>query len=449
MSELILNCSIYIKKNEFEIYDILLNNLSNDDEILKNEINNQLKLSTKILNDCNIKVKCKNNSEYNNSIINLKAELNDKYNSDIEQLKIDYDYQLKLCKNDLLNSELNFKSLKESYDTLYNELKQNIEYNLTEQFKHKENLLQQQILHDKNKFDQLIDIKSNAIKNDYEIKLNNLQNDNYFLKSTIENLNSKLSFTNQIDNKFSDFQQLISSSLNNINKHFNCTDLSQSGEIGEMFIYNYISDSLKLNDGSIQRVNGKSHACDLLLIYNNLKCCIESKNHSAPIRQDSINRFLNIDLLNSEYNSGIFISLKSDFVFSSSIKHFDIQIVHNKPIIFLSNFISKPHDIILAIKIIDFILYQMTFDNSNIQSYISFLNSHIKILNHLISINNSISNNLADSNNKIKIAISDIEKLLNIKSSQFKFICDNCHSGFDKKVPFNKHIKSCKPIKEL
>jgi hypothetical protein len=446
MVELNLNCSIIIKKNDFNVYDILLNNLSNGDEILTNEINNQLKLSTKILNDCNIKVKCKNNSEYNNSIINLKAELNDKYNSSIEQLKIDYEAQLKLCKNDLFNSELNFKSLKESYDTLYNDLKQNIEYNLIEQFKHKENLLQQQIIHDKNKFDQLIDIKSNAIKNDYEIKLNNLQNHNNSLKYTIEELNNKLSFTNHIDHKLSDFQHLISSSLNNINKHFNCNDSSQSGEIGEMFIYNYLSESLKLNDGSIQRVNGKNHACDLLLNFNNLKCCIESKNHSSPIRQDSINRFLNIDLLNSEYNSGIFISIKSDFVFSSSIKHFDIQIVHNKPIIFLSNFISKPSDIILAIKIIDFLLYQLTFDNANIQSYISFLNSHINILNQLISFNHSISNILADSNNKIKLAITDIEKLLNIKSSQFKFFCDICNAGFDKKVPFNKHVKSCKQI---
>lgn len=449
MTELILNCSIIIKKNEFKIYEILLNNLSNGDEILTNEINDQLKLSTIILNDCNIKVKCRNNSEYNNSIINLKAELNNEYIRSIEQLKLEYDNQLKSCKNDLLNSELKFNSLKLSYDSFYNEIKQNIESNLIEQFKYKENLLQQQIIDKQNKFDQLIDIKSNSIKNEYEIRLNNLQNDNNFLKSTINELNNKLSFTNQIDNKLSDFQHLISSSLNNINKHFNCADSSQSGEIGELFIYNYLSDSLKLNSGSIQRVNGKSHACDLLLVYNNLKCCIESKNHSAPIRQDSINRFLNIDLLNSEYNSGIFISLKSDFVFSSSIKHFDIRIVHNKPIIFLSNFIAKPFDIILAIKIIDFILYQQTFDNSNIQSYISFLNSHINILNQLLSINNSLSNNLADSNNKIKLAITDIERLLNIKSSQFKFICDKCNAGFDKKVPFNKHIKSCISTKEL
>lgn len=449
MADTILNCSIFVKKNEFNIYDIILNNLSNDDKFLTDDINAQLQLSTSILNDCHIKVKCKNDSEYNNSIINLKAELNSKYNSSIEQLKLDYDSQINSYKNNLLNSNLKYNTLKQSYDSFYNELKQNIEYNLSEQFKYKEDMLKQQILDEQNKFDQLIDIQSNSIKNNYEIKLNNLQNDNNSLKSKIDELNDKLTFTNSIDTKLSDFQHLMSSSLTNINKHFNHTDSSQSGEIGELFIYNYLSDSIKLNNGSIQRVNGKSHAGDLLLVYNNLKCCIESKNHAAPIRQDHINRFLNTDILNSEYNSGIFISLKSDFVFSSSIKHFDIQIIHNKPVIFLANFISKSHDIILAIKIIDFILYQQTFDNSNIQSYISFLNSHINILNQLLSINNSLSNHLADSNNKIKVAVTDIEQLLNIKSSQSKYICDICNTGFDTKVSFNKHSKSCKTPKAL
>ena len=445
MTELILNCSIFVKKNEFNIYDIILNNLSNGDKLLIDEINHQLQLSTNILNDCYIKTKCFNDIEYNNTITHLKDELNSKNNISIEQLKLNYDRQLNSCKEDLLNNEMKFNSLKQSYDSLYDEIKQNLEFNLLEQFKYKENLLQQKIIDEQNKYlelnnklDQLIDIKSNSIKNDYQIIVNNLQNDINLLKSKNDELICQSTLISSIDTK-----------LSVINKHFNNTDSSQSGELGELFIYNYLSNSLKLNNGSIQRVNGKSHAADLLLIYNNLKCCIESKNHSTPIRLEHINRFLNIDILNSEYNSGIFISLKSDFVFSCFIKHFDIQIIHNKPVIFLANFFSKPNDIILAIKILDFILYQQTFDNSNIQSYISFLNSHINILNQLLSINNSLSNHLADSNNKIKVAVADIEQLLNIKSSPSKYICDICNTGFDTKIPFNKHLKSCKPPKAL
>jgi hypothetical protein len=57
MSELVLNCSIIIKKNEHNFYNIILNNLSNDDKKLVDDINNQLQLYNSILNDCFIKTK--------------------------------------------------------------------------------------------------------------------------------------------------------------------------------------------------------------------------------------------------------------------------------------------------------------------------------------------------------------------------------------------------------
>jgi hypothetical protein len=64
MDGLVLNCSIIIKKNEYNFYNIILNNLSNDDKTLVDSINNQLQLYNNILNDCFIKTKCFNDSEY-------------------------------------------------------------------------------------------------------------------------------------------------------------------------------------------------------------------------------------------------------------------------------------------------------------------------------------------------------------------------------------------------
>jgi hypothetical protein len=494
MTELLLNSSISINKNEFNIYEIILHNLSNGDQNLLDNLNNQLQLSTSILTDCHIKTKCFNDLEYNNTIETLKTELSDKYNtsieqlklnyenqinsykndiynkdlqfnslkqsydsdlshkfnSSIEQLKLNYENQINSYKNDIYNKDLQFHSLKQSYDSIYADIKHNIESNINEQFKYKENLFKQQILDEQNKYlelnkklDSLINIKADSIKNEYDIIINNLHNDINLLKYKNEQLNNSSSIANMLDNKIFDLHNSINSNFSNINKFLYNSDSSQSGEIGELFIYNYISDFLQLNNGSIQRVNGKQHAGDMFLLYNHLKCCIESKFHSNAIRQDQINRFLNVDILNSEYNSGIFISSKSDFVNSSSIKHFDIIISHNKPVIFLANIIKKPHEILLAIKIINFLLYQQSFNNSNLQSFISFLNSHLSMLNQLFSSNNSLANSLADSNRRISLAVNDIELLLNIKH-QAKFICNVCHLGFDKKTPFNKHVKSCK-----
>lgn len=450
MTELVLNCYIIIKKNEHNFYNIILNNLSNDDKKLVDDINNQLQLYNSILNDCFIKTKCFNDSEYEVIINNLNSDLNSKFNLSFDSLKLDYESKINSYKNEILNKDLQINTLKKSYESCYNDIKQNIEYQLAEQFKYKENLFQQQIINEQNKYselndklDSLINIKADSIKNNYDIIVNNLKNDIDQLQSKYSDLINSSNFSNTIDNKLFDLHNLMSSNFSNINKYFHNKDSTQSGELGETFIYDFLSDFLQLNSGSIQRVNGKNNAGDLFLIYNNLKCCIESKNHSSSIRQDQINRFLNIDILHPDYNSGIFISFKSDFVLSSSIKHFDIKIIHNKPVIFISNLIKKPHEIILAIKIIDFILYQQSFDNSNIQSYISFLNSHINILNQLLSINNSLSKNILDSNIKIKFSISEIEQLLNINSSKSKYVCDFCCLGFDKKNIFNKHLKVC------
>lgn len=449
MTDTIINCSISIKKNEYNFYNLTLNTLSNNDELLINNINSQLKLYNAILNDCLIKTKCYNDSEYDTLIDKLKVDLSDKYNKSIELLKLEYDNQINIFKNDIINKNLEIDSLKQSYNSCYDNIKSSVENHLIEQYKTKEFIFEQRIINEEikfnelhNKINDLVNIRSESIKNSYEIIINDLKNNINILESKNDNLENNSIIVNNLDKKFFNLENLMNSNFSHINKYFNNNDSSHSGELGESFIYDFLSNFLSLNSGSIQRVNGKNNAGDLMLTYNNLKCCIESKNHASSIRQEHINRFINVDILNPEYNSGIFISFKSDFVNSSSIKHFDIQIVHNKPIVFISNLIKKPHEIILAIKIIDFILHQQTFDNSNIQSYISFLNSHINILNQLLSINNLLNKNITESNNKISSAIKEIEELLNIKS-KFKYKCEKCNTGSNTKKEYNIHIKNC------
>lgn len=442
-----LNCDIFIEKKDNYISNIFIKNLSNHDNHLQNEINNNFKLFYHLFNDCINKTQCFNNSKYK-QLINKNEEL---------------------------------EIFQKSYNNLYDNIKNNIESNIIKQYNIKESILQNQLECEKQKlntisdnFDLILDQKINAIKNEYEIKLNNEINNNFQLQENlnsiveiktnaikndyeiiINNLKNDISILNannnsinlfnfeiqKVDKQINNLENMINYNFSNLSKYFNNND-NKAGELGENFIYDFLSNFLILNNGNLVKVNGKNNAGDLFLTYNNLKCCIESKNHSINIRQENINRFINVDMLNPNYNSGIFISFKSDFVNSSNIKHFDIKIMNNKPMIFLSNFVSNTHHIILAIKVLDFILHQSTYDN-NIECYISLLTSHLDLLNELFSTNNNINKQILDSNKKINDAIFKFNTILNMPSNKFKYKCTLCNFGTNNKKDLALHQKTC------
>lgn len=177
--------------------------------------------------------------------------------------------------------------------------------------------------------------------------------------------------------------------------------------------------------------------------YNYLHCGIEVKNHTLPISQSQIKRFLDTDLNNPNYNCGIFISIKTDFADISNFKHFDIKYQNNKPSIFLSKYIVRPSDIILAIKILDFIIYNQKFNISDINKYITMLTNNIETLNSIIEINSDNIKNLNKSNLLIKNKQMEIEELLNIPKVN-DFICEKCNKVFKKKITLDKHLITCK-----
>lgn len=461
-----LKCDILIEKKDNYISNICINNLSNNDNELQNEINKHLNLFYNLFNDCIYKTQCFNDSKYKELIDNLEHNYNTKLNDINKQL---------INKNEELNV------FQKSYNNLYDNIKNNIELNIIKQYEIKENILQNQLNAEKQKlntindnfnlileqkinaikneydiklnneinnnfqlqekFNSLIEIKTDAIKNDYDIIINNLKNDISILNTNNDNFNRFNNEIQKVDKQIYNLENIINNNFNSLSQYFNNND-NKAGELGENFIYDFLSNYLLLNNGSLVKVNGKNNAGDLFLTYNNLKCCIESKNHSINIRQECINRFINIDMLNPNYNSGIFISFKSDFVNSSNIKHFDIKIRNNKPMIFLSNFVSNTQHIILAIKVLDFILQQSTYDN-NIDNYISLLTSHLDLLNHLFSINNNIHKQVNDSNKKINNAISQFETILNISSKKYKYNCNLCDFHSNNKKDFNSHQKKC------
>lgn len=405
----------YEKHNN--IYDIELINkdINNEFEEILININNQLKLSYELYN------LCINNIEYNNDekYKEIVDKMNKKKEDEIEYLTRKY------------KEELEFNNNKLSKENLID-----IEYITTE--------LNNNILIEKtkrecieNNLNERITIEINKIKNDYAIELNNLKQEiityEKLLKEEKDNKNKMLEFYNSISYK-----------IDNIDKYFNKnTSASLSGELGEEFIFEYLLSNLELTNASLKKVNGKSNACDILLQYNNINCCIESKNHSSPITQAQVKRFLNTDLNNPNYNSGIFISLKTEFADINNIKHFDIKYENNKPSIFLSKFITRPNDIILAIKMLDFIIYNQTINSSDVNKYITMLTNNIDILNSITEINLDNIKNLTKSNQLIKIKQSEIEELLHIPKIT-NYICEICNKIFKKKANLVKHNSNCK-----
>lgn len=74
---------------------------------LVDDINNQLQLYNSILNDCFIKTKCFNGSEYEIIINNL----NSKFNLSFDSLKLEYESKINSYKNEICNfNKLNISS---------------------------------------------------------------------------------------------------------------------------------------------------------------------------------------------------------------------------------------------------------------------------------------------------------------------------------------------------
>ena len=388
------------------------NNTSND--VISN-LNKQLQLSYELYNVCIDKIDYTNDEKYKHIVDKMNKIKND----EIESLNRLHNEDKKLNNEKL--TQQNIIDIEYITTDLNNVLS-------IEQTKRTclENNLNEKIL-----------IESEKIKNTYQIEINNL-------KHQLETYEKLLNEEKENKNKMYEFYNSMSNKIDNIDKYFNKnTPASISGEIGETFIFDYLESSLELTNATVKKVNGKSNACDMVLQYNNLNCCIEVKNHASPITQAQIKRFLNTDLNNPNYNAGIFISIKTEFADINNIKHFDIKYENNKPAIFLSKFIVRPSDIILAIKILDFIIYNQNFNSSDINKYISMLTNNIDMLNSIVEINSDNIKNLNKSNLLIKNKQAEIEELLNIPKIN-EFICEKCNKIFKKQTTLTKHLINCK-----
>lgn len=280
-----------------------------------------------------------------------------------------------------------------------------------------------------NMFNDILAFNYNQIENEYEsyynIKLEEIK------KTIRENIQreyeSKLlleQFKNNIleseYKKNNDILTQINTNISNIVNSSTLQTITQKGIEGEEFVYNHIYERIKLNnDWSIQSI-GKdmNHNSDIEVIYKNLHTVIEVKNLKAKISNSIVKKFndVYINSVDKNYNSGIFISLISDYGPSSNVWDFCIKTINNKPVIYISMVKQNPDKIIFALEVLNHLISINKCENvSEINHLYEILSIQLKNYSNLLSHINKINNNLKEMKKEIKEYESIINKTLNLE----------------------------------
>lgn len=318
------------------VKEIKLNPKSEIKEIIEN-YNKELEIYNKLREELEEKIKNIDNKEYQNIISKYEKEkLEIKENNKIEQEKLKKIY------------ENNTKYIEEDIDNKY---------------KNKIELLE----------DKLLNIK-NQTEREYKIRLEYEEARNKELEE------SKIKLEK-------DKEQLLI--LTN-------KKAQTKGVEGELEIYNYLKSKIELNNNSkIENVSkDKKESSDLYLEHNKLKCVIEIKNHNSTIQKNDIKKFEEVYINQEKYNSGIFISLASEFSNSSGKNDFDLIFINEKPIIYLSNVENNKDKIIIAIKMLNYMLENK--DEYNFDKILNLLKiqltNYSNLTKKLIDVNQLVNN---------------------------------------------------------
>ena len=411
---------------EIEIADSLVSNIviSNDDTFPDisygcNNFTSYVKLSfNSMLNKFNNIYTCDCKTSIQNAVSRQIQE--HASNIQINEMKYKADIEAKQKENEIIRNS-------------YEEKLKNMQDRLEAQIESKDKTLTQL----KENINEKIHAVFGEKERDYMILLEKKESDIKLLNYKLEHAQTKLLENNNVNTEINEIKESINRVFRNNN--------AITGAAGENFIYSYIKDHMILNESQIENVSGSSNACDIYLQYKSIKCGIESKNHTYPVKSVCINRFAETDIKNDNYNCGLFVSIKSEYVNVSNIKHFDVRFYHNKPVIFLSDIIRRPEHIIYAIKTLEFIVSNNSRTNNEINTIIQSVKTMVQTLDKLQRNNNSCIKSLKESNQSIEEIKNEIRKMLGEKP-RAKHNCEKCEEGFEKKVEFNRHVKECSKI---
>jgi hypothetical protein len=300
-----------------------------------------INLSEKYNNDKLNNYLLKNNTEFNEYILNIGTMF--------------LDLKLKNKDNEISRDNINFNicNIIDYYEDKIDKLKNEQEIS---KVKPNDNENDQVINHIDKKY------------NDIFSKLNN--NVDTYDRSLIQNLNPIIKKVNDIDQSFFKFFNKFESG--NVEK----------GNFGEKFINNYLYD--KFSNCQIEDTHKSTSFGDLLFTHDNLKLLVESKNVSS-IRKEDISKFykdIEIRTKNDEINSALFISLNNCSLPNNS-KFFSFEIKNKVPIVFINNVFNQTELIRISIILLNYItkFIENYTDNISVQNIINDLESSIHLIN--------------------------------------------------------------------
>lgn len=220
------------------------------------------------------------------------------------------------------------------------------------------------------------------------------------------------------------------------------------GRQGEDLVY----DTLIKSFGKfikIDKVNGTKHSGDIYIEYGGVKTMIEVKNHEGIISIGTLEKFKTKDIYNENYNSGVFISLKSKFSEKSKIEHYDIEFIDGKPVIFLCNPESNLEDIVSSIIVLNNLI-RINKENkiSDIQTYITKFKNDFGSYSIMKKNNMSMMNILKENTelcNKKQDEIKLFQVIDDKPVSEYKCLnigCDKIYKS--KNGHYYNHVDKCK-----
>lgn len=159
--------------------------------------------------------------------------------------------------------------------------------------------------------------------------------------------------------------------------------ITEKGIQGELFVEEYIHKHIKMNnDWTISNISKDgNHNSDLELKYKSMHCVIEVKNIKAKLSESNIKKFREtyIHSKEKEYNSGIFISLLSEFGPSSNVYDFCITENKGKFMIYIAKAKENPDKILFAMEVLNqLILMSKNSSEEKKKEVIDLINKQVK-----------------------------------------------------------------------
>lgn len=248
---------------------------------------------------------------------------------------------------------------------------------------------------------------------------------NFINMKEINNIEEKYKFQIDILNKEIEKLKLENDKNNDLEiiKNAICKNKKTSTDIGiegENKIKNVL-DNISSYNNNIEVIvtNGITDHGDLSVKYNNYDISVEVKNYKNAIPNKEIEKFYKA--MDSYYNAGIFISLNTEFANNTGIKSFDIKMINNKPIVFISCMNTyNDYIIMIALNSIKYILDNLE-KKEDVEINLNILNQYIiDNIENIENMNKMIETQIRG-NNKIKETIEKMKhNLINLKNIYFE-----------------------------